>query len=139
MTKIIRAITNRFQNRANDLRNKPGTQLEEKIPDVPNRNFGGGLAIGGIEAGIAVVLEDTVGVPFGGSSDVVGVEAVEGGVKYTVNVNAPTQNMAQARAFIDSSTGFTSYLTDLYDVQDVELTKTRMLRDTYQVELLIKD
>lgn len=139
MTKIVRSITNRLQDRTSRIRNRPSERMERSLPDFPERNLGGGVAIGAVNAGVATALEDVIGVPFGGSTDIIEVEAMQGGVKYVMNVNAPTENMAEARAFIDSSTGFTSYLTDLYDVESVDVVKTRTLRDTYQIELVIRD
>jgi hypothetical protein len=137
---ILRKIEDRIDDKAHRFRNNTFSKpIEERVPEIPKRNFGGGIGAGFVEAGIAVVLEDVIGVPFGADTDVVGIEKTEEGMHYTVNVNAPLENMAKARAFIDSGTGFTGILTDVYDVRDVEVLKTRPLRDTYQVELMIKD
>lgn len=115
------------------IRERPGSFLEKRIPAIGG--IGSGAAAGVIGAGVLTVLDDTVGVPFGASVDVMDVEETSEGYLYTVNVNAPTENIAEARAFIDSGTGFTSYLTEEYNVRDVELQGVRVFRDTYQFEM----
>lgn len=136
---IWRRIEDRIGDRPSNIRNRPGGRLEKRFPKFENRNFGGGTAVGIVQAAIVTVIEDTVGVPFGADAEIIGVEPVSGGVLYTVNVNAPSENIAKARAFIDAGTGFTTILTDLLDVRSVEVTKTRMIRDTYQVEVRVED
>lgn len=136
---FIRRIENRVDDKAFNLRQRPGRALRRRVPRIPNRNVGEGTIVGLLEAGIAVLLEDTVGVPFGANSEVTNVESTQGGRIYTVNVNAPFENMAQARAFLESTTGFTSVMTDLIEVEEMEVLNTRMLRDTYQVRILVKD
>lgn len=130
-----------FQDRATRLRNRPGKRLTEGVPKPEHRNVGGGQFVGAIEAMTATILEDVIGVPFGGSSDVINVEKADdgNGYIYTVNTNAPTMNMAQAKAFIDASTGYTSFFTDEYDVEEIEVIGSRTLRDTHQIKLRVKD
>lgn len=135
---IPRKLDDRFKNRVHNLRMKPGSRLE-RIPDFENRNFGSGKGLGILEAAIATIIEDTVGVPFGADADVSTSTVTENGVRYVVDVNAPTQNMAEARAFIDSGTGFTSILTDKLNVENVELLKVRTFRDTFRVTILVED
>lgn len=135
---IPRKLDGRFKNRVHNLRMKPGSRLE-RIPDFENRNFGSGKGLGILEAAIATIIEDTVGVPFGADADVSTSTVTENGVRYVVDVNAPTQNMAEARAFIDSGTGFTSILTDKLNVENVELLKVRTFRDTFRVTILVEN
>lgn len=113
--------------------------VEENTPQFENRNIGGGTAVGAAAAAIATAVEDTVGLPFGASSDIVASRSVSEGTEYTVNVNAPFRNMAEARATIDSSTGFTSYLTDRIAIENVEIQRTRVFRDTYQIDVLVEE
>lgn len=136
---VWRKIEDRFANPGHKFRNIPGSRIRSRVPNFQNRNFGAGKGVGIVEAAIAVILSETVGVPFGADADVQSVEPAGNGTLYTVNVNAPTQNMAEARAFIDSGTGFTSILTDTLRVRNVELLDRRTLRDTYQIEVLIED
>lgn len=135
---IWRKAEDLVDNTGYNLRNKPSNALGV-LPRYKNRNIGGGIGIGVVQAAIAKILDDTVGVPFGSDTEIIGMEPADNGVVYTVNVDAPTENMAQARAFLESGTGFTSILTDLLQVENVEVLKTRTLRDTYQVEVLIED
>lgn len=136
---IVRRIENRIDDKASNIRNKPSEAMEERVPRIPNRNIGQGIAAGTLQSAIAIILEETVGVPFGGSTEVTEVQATQGGNIYTVNVDAPTQNMSKAKAFFQANTGFTSLLTDLYEVNNVEVLRTRPFRDTYQVEILVQD
>lgn len=131
-------IKKKLGNRANKIRNRPGDKAEEHIPNVLNRNITPSRTAGAAGAMVATALEDVLGLPFGATVDVVDVQPSGEYDIYTVNVNAPTQNMAEARAFIDSTTGFTSYITDVYDVDEVEILNKRPLRDTYQIELRVK-
>jgi len=136
---FIKQVSDAVTDTAHNVREAPDNAIQQNTPDIPRRNLGGGTAIGAITAALATVVEDTVGVPFGASSDIVDSEPVNGGIKYTVNVNAPIETMAEARASIDSTTGFTSFLTDRIEVDNVEIEKTRILRDTFQVEVIVRD
>lgn len=136
---VTQKIEDRIDDAVSGARNRPSRALERRFPKLENRNFGGGTMAGLLEAGIAIVLEDTVGVPFGASSEIVDTEPASNGTIYTVNVNAPTKNMAEARAFLESSTGFASVLTDIVDVEEAEVLNVRPLRDTYQVKVRIRD
>lgn len=129
------AVANRFSS----ARNRPGGVLQRRLPQFPNRNFGGAVGVGVVEAGIALILEDTLGIPFGSDTEVVDSEPISGGTRYTVNVDAPFENMAKARAFFEANTGFASLLTDLLQVDSVNTLKTRALRDTYQIEIVVRD
>lgn len=136
-----RRIEDRVSNPGHNVRNRVNSRLSGTVPRFENRNFGGGIGAGVVGAGVATVLEDVVGVPFGGSTDTLDVQPADdgSGTIYTVNVNAPLENMAKARSFIDAGTGFTSVLTDTLQVENVELIGTRTFRDTYQVTLKIED
>ena len=132
-------VDDRIADQMHDVRNTPGNSFRQQVPRLGKRNLGDAIGLGLIEAGIAVVLEEVVGVPFGADVDVNGVNPVDDGVIYTVNVNAPTENMARARAFIDAGTGFTAILTDELDVRGIEIVSKRSLRDTYQIQVKIKE
>lgn len=134
-----RKLENRIGSAPRRLRNRPGDALRKRVPEFENRNFGAGVGVGIVEAGIALVLKETVGVPLGSDTEAVGAEVTEEGVIYTINVDAPFRNMAEARAFLESGTGFTSVLTDKIDVRETEILKTRVLRDTYQIDVLVVD
>lgn len=136
---IWRRVEEKVAGPFHNIRNKPGEVFQKRVPQFPNRNFGGGVTIGLVEAGIAIILEDTLGIPFGSETEAVGTRSTSQGTVYTVNVDAPTENMARAKAFLESNTGFTSILTDLFDVNEVEVLKTRTIRDTYQIEILVVD
>lgn len=137
---IIRRIERRIDDRAHRFRiNTFDKPLQRRVPKIGQRNLGQGIGAGVVEAGIAIVLEETVGIPFGSDVEVVDTEGVEGGTLYTVNVDAPLENMARARGFFEATTGFTSLLTDVWMVENVEVLRTRPLRDTYQIEVMVRD
>jgi len=134
---VWRKASDRLKEPGHNARSVIGDNFGNRIPEFENRNIGNGIGVGTVAAGVAVIIEDAVGVPFGGSSDILDVESAEDGNIYTVNANAPVEDMAKVKGFIDSSTGFISLLTDELDVQDVELVDKRALRDTYEVKLKI--
>lgn len=136
---VWRRLEERGVGPFSDLRNTPGRGLRERVPRFSQRNFGGGIAVGAVEAAIAIVLKRTIGVPFGSDVEIVDSESRDGGMMYTVNVDAPFENMARAQAFFESTTGFTSLLTDLLQVRSTRVVKQRLVRDTYQIQVLVED
>lgn len=136
---IWRRVEDRIDDKASNLRNRPGKRLQKRFPQVPRRNFGDGIAVGTIEAAIAIILEDTVGIPFGSETEIVDSEPVNGGTLYTIDVDAPTENMARAKSFFEANVGFTSLLTDFLEVESVQVLRARPLRDTYQIKIKVVD
>ena len=136
---IWRKFEDQLEGPASRIRNRPGKMLKKRMPKFENRNFGGGLAVGTLEAGVAMILKETLGVPFGSDTEVVDAVAENGATIYTVNVDAPANNMAEVRAFLESGTGFSSLLTDTIDIQSSEVIKTRIARDTYQIKIKVVD
>jgi hypothetical protein len=132
---LLKGMSDKIGGRTTPIRNIPANFFENNDFGGDRVGFGDGSGAGAVGAAVLTIVEDTVGVPFGGSVDVINVEETNRGARYTVNVNAPTENIAESRAFIDSSTGFLSYFTDEYQVQDVEIENERVLRDTYQYEI----
>lgn len=136
---LIQRLENRVDDKAHELRNRPSKRLQRNMPRLGQRNIGEGVGAGLVEAGTIVILEDILGVPFGANVDVVDSEPSQGGTIYTVNVNAHGENLARARAFLQSTTGFSSVFTDTLDIKNTEVLNTRIARDTYQVEILVQD
>lgn len=135
---VIRRISRRIGDRATKLRNRPSQAMQRAVPQVGNRNVGGGIGVGLVQAGVAVVLEETLGLPFGSDVEVTDTRQSGRGTIYSINVDAPTENMARARSFLEANTGFTSILTNEFDVSNVEIISHRPLRDTYQMEVLVE-
>jgi len=131
---IGRRIAERTGKKTHPMRNRLSQKLSD-MPRVGERNVGEGIVASAVLSGAITILEDVVGVPFGGAVDTVGSEYSDGVTTYTVDVNAPTEGIAKARAFVNSGTGFTAYLTEKYDIQDVQVTGKRVARDTYRVKL----
>lgn len=136
---VWRQLEGMVSDPSHRIRNKPGEALRRRVPQFPNRNFGGGVAVGVVEAAVAIVLQRTVGIPFGSDTEISDVTRIDGGTVYVVNVDAPGENMARMRAFFESNVGFASLLTDLLTVRQVSVLKKRALRDTYQIEILVED
>lgn len=133
---MVLGISKRFKGGVRKVRNAPGTALERRVPQPFEKlPVGRGTLAGAIAQGIGVILQDTIGLPFGAEAEVVEVEQTENGYLYTVNVNAPSENLAQARAFLESTTGFTSYFTDRFDVKEANVINGRVLRDTFIVKI----
>lgn len=90
---------------------------------------------------IGSALEDLIAtyVPIGSDTEVVGISGRGDGIVYTINTDAVFENMAKAEGFMESGTGFASFVTDKIDVENVEVLRTRPLRDTYQVEVYVED
>lgn len=133
---IGRRLSDRTGERTHPMRNKLSKKLSS-MPRVGDRNVGEGIVASAVLSGAITILEDTVGVPFGGAVETVSAEyeRSSGDTVYTLDVNAPTEGIAKARAFINSGTGFTAYLTEKYDIEDVTVTGKRVARDTYRVTL----
>lgn len=136
---LIRRAEQVVDDTAHNARNAPGSRLRSRFPPLENRNVGGGIAVGALEAAVAIVLKDTLGVPFGSDIEISDVQPADRGNIYTVNVDAPFENMARAEAFFEAQTGFTSLLTDQIDVSEVEVLRKRPLRDTYQIKIRVED
>jgi len=134
---IVRAVSNRFSGRASKIRNRPGKVLENTIPKLPNRNLGGGVAVGAIGAVIIRAVKDYI--PLATDVDIVGTQDTDGGVLYTINVDAPMMDVAEFEAFMESASGLTSIITDSIDIQDTKVLKTRMVKDTYEIKVLVQD
>lgn len=134
---VIRDLANRVDGPLSERRNEIPMRVARNLPSFNERNFGGGFGIGYVAAAVAVILEDTVGIPFGADADVINVETDGDTFTYTIDVNSPFPKMAEARGAIDSSTGFTSVLTEKIDILSAEKIKERPVRDTYRVEVRI--
>lgn len=120
-----------------EIRALPGDVVDNITPELERFNVGGGVGVGALGAGILTILEDTVGVPFGSSTDLIDIRTDGDDLIYEIDVNAPTQNIAEARAVIDSGTGFSSFITDEFDIEDAEVVSRRVARDTYRIEVRI--
>jgi len=134
---IWRRVINKADKKASDIRNTPGKAIKNAAPKMKNRNIGGGVGIGMVGAAIVKVAKDYA--PVDTSVSIVNTEQAHNGTLYTVNVDSPLSNVAEAEAFFESASGFTSILTDEYNIQDVNVVKTRLVRDTYEVKVFVHD
>ena len=136
---LLRKVENVIDTRASNARNSTSDRLAKRMPEFDQRNIGDGFAVGVVQAAIGKVLKDTLGVPFGSDAEITDVNATVEGTVYTLNVEAPTKTVAEVRSFFEAGAGFTSILTDLLNVEETRIMKQRVMRDTYQVEILVVD
>lgn len=136
---IIRRLEHRTNGPGGDFRNGPGRVIRNNVPEFENRNIGGGRVAGIIGATIAEFAQEALPLPYGVETEVTHVEDTEKGARYIVDVDAGTENIARARAFYDTGAGLASYLTDVLHVESVKLVNSRVLRDTYRLELEIEE
>lgn len=119
-----------------DIRIKTEDAIVTVTPTWENETIEAGSLVGLATA--AVVSAANTYVPLGSETEIANVEKVEGGTKYTVNVNAGFRNQAMFRSVMETGTGYTSLITDVQDIQDEEVLRKRPLRDTYQFEVLVE-
>ena len=105
-------------------------------PTWENETIERGSLIGLTTAAIASITKTYI--PLGSETEIANVEKVEGGTKYTVNVNAGFRNQAMFRSIMETGTGYTSLITDRNEIVDEEVLRKRPLRDTYQFEVLVE-
>lgn len=134
---VLRRVGDRLDDRASNIRNRQSRRIQMATPSLDRRNIGDGMAVGLIGSAIEDII--SAYVPIGSDTEVVGISKKGKGVVYTVNTDAVFENMAKAEGFMESGTGFTSFLTDKIDVENVEILRTRPLRDTYQVQVYVED
>lgn len=134
---ILRRIGGRIDDRASNVRNRQSRRVQMATPSLDRRNLGDGMTVGIIGSAI----EDLIAtyVPIGSQTEIASVKSQGEGIVYTINTDSVTENMARAEAAMESGTGFTTFLTDNLDVENVEVLRTRPLRDSYQVEVYVED
>lgn len=134
---LLRSVGDRLDRRASNVRNRQSRRVQMVTPSLDRRNIGDGMAVGAIGSAI----EDIVSayVPIGSDTEIVGISEEGEGVIYTINTDASFENMAKAEGLMESGAGFASYITDRIDVKDVQILRTRPLRDTYQMKVYVED
>lgn len=120
-----------------NIRVRVADKIIELSPEWDNPNFKKGTIIGGMIAAIAAVIDEYV--PLKADADIVNTEPVEGGTRYTVNVDAPLKPQAMFKAMIESGSGFVSILSDDFDVKEPVPSRKRLARDTWTVDVVVKD
>lgn len=135
--KIKDAIDSRA-DAAHEARVTIGDKIVEVTPNYENENIDPGTATGFIIAAISDITDELY-VPIAADTEVVNTESVENGTKYTVNVDAGLEQQARYQAMMEAGTGWTSFITDSFDQEDPEAIRNRVVRDTWQVEVTVRD
>lgn len=129
----------RNSERAADLVAPVRDRVDKRINDFPirsdNPNFTPNTMVGGVIVAAVTGIQDYVPVNTGAGAQLIDAQNQEGGTLYILDVDAPTQSMARFRAQFESGTGATSFWTDRLEVRSIEKTSTRVMRDTYRVEV----
>lgn len=138
--KLSRRVSDRVNAKAeagHEVRTYVGDRLVEVSPNFDNENFNKGTITGAFVSAIAAVVNEYV--PIAADTEIVDSEPVQDGTRYTVNVDSPLESQARFRAMLESGTGWTSYLTDEFDMEDPQAIHKRPARDTWQVEVTVKE
>jgi hypothetical protein len=119
-----------------NIRIKTEDAIVTVTPTWENDTIERGSLIGLATAAVASATKTYV--PIGSETEIANVENVDGGTKYTVNVNAGFRNQAMFRSLMETGTGYSSLITDRHDVKSEEVLRKRPLRDTYQFEVVVE-
>jgi len=139
--KLYKRIKQQIDNRADaahEARVNVGNKLVQVTPDWENENIRPGTATGAIMAGIAAVVDEYL-APISADTEIANVEYTEEGIRYTVNVDAPFEQQARFRAMMEAGAGFSSLITDSYNMTEPEDIRHRMVQDTWQMEVLVEE
>ena len=139
--KLYRKVQQALDNRAqpgHEARLNIGQSIVEVTPTWSNENIRPGTLTGAVFAAVVKVVGDTE-LPVGSDTEIVAVEDVDGGMLYTVNVDAPLKQQAMFQWMMEAATGFTSLFIDQFETSQPEAVRRRVARDTWQLEVLVKD
>lgn len=139
LQKRIQRRNNKLTPKVRKRRENLNEALQNGLVNPANENISVGTLAGGVGTFIVWLVEDYLPGQIGAQADIVSAEPADGGIKYVVDSNAPLESQARFRAFLDAGTGVTSLWTDEFDVQSVEVIKTRAGRDTHRYEIVVKD
>lgn len=132
-------INQRIEQKANEL-TPSGASTRQKIDGfikaLPNRNANDNLDSASI-VGFAMVqaisaANDYIPGDLGADTEIVDVESVNNGTRYTVDVDAGLESQAELEAKMESSVGITGFWTEDITVESMEVTTERPARDTYR-------
>jgi len=134
----IGGVINARTEAGRKLRIKTEEAVVTVTPTWETENIQGGTLLGAIIAAASTVADDSI-IPLGSETEITDAQVVDNGVMYTVNVDAAFQNQARFKAMIESGTGFTSLITDKFDMEQEAVLKERPARDTWQFKVLVDD
>lgn len=125
----IRDAESGIASAASEFRNNVSDTVRSTIPDLGDRNIGEGRLI-------ALQLAP-LGAIFGGTVDITNTREVDGGTIYTVTVNSPSRNIAEATSYLAAGNGIASYVVDRLERQDIEVKNERIIIDTYEAKVFV--
>jgi hypothetical protein len=139
--QLYKRLVNQLDARADAghaLRLKTENSIVKITPTWDNDNIKRGTLAGAIMAGVTAVV-DNYALPTSADTEIVDSEPVQGGVKYTVNVDSSFKNQARFRAMMEAGQGFVSLATDRFGYGSEDVMKKRPARDTWQFEIIVKE
>lgn len=134
----VRDALDKRAGAAHEARVNVGNKIVEITPNWDNENINPGTATGAVMAGLASIVDELY-VPISADTEVAEVERVDGGVRYLVNVDSGFEQQARFRAMMEAGSGYTSLITDDFDLSDADVLTKRPGRDTWQFEVVVKD
>lgn len=135
-------IKEQLDNRADaghSIRVGIGDKIVDVTPSFQNDNIRPGTLVGLTYAAIATTIDELAPVDIAAETEITNVERVDEGMMYTVNVDAPLEQQGRFQALAESGQGFISFMTDDMEVKSQSLPRKRVVRDTWQFEVLVKD
>lgn len=140
--QLYKRIKNKLDDKSqigHNFRVNVGNKIVDITPTWENENISPGTLAGAIVAAISTTIDDFAPVDIASSAEIAGSEPIEGGARYTVNVDGVLPQQARFMAMIDAGTGFTSLITDEFSVNSAEPLRKRVGRTTWQFEVEVRD
>ena len=134
MGRVINARTEAGRT----IRLKTEDAIVRITPTWETENIDPGTLVGASIAALSAVLDDSP-TPLGSDTEIVDTEVIDGGVRYKVNVDSAFRNQGRFKAMMESGTGFTSLITDRFDVEEEDALKERPVRDTWQYKIVVDE
>lgn len=140
--QLYNRIRNKLDSKANighTTRVNLGNRIVEVTPTWENENISPGTLAGAMVAAISTTIDDFAPVDIASSAEIAGSEPIDGGARYTVNVDGVLPQQARFMAMMDAGTGFTSLVTDEMEVSEGQPLRKRVGRTTWQFEVVVKE
>jgi len=139
---LVEKIRQELDNRSeagHNARVNIGNTIVEVTPNFETDNISPGSMAGAILAVIAKQGNAIVPVDVLSETEIAAAEPKENSTVYTVNVDAALPQQAKFQAMMEAGTGFTSLITDEFDVGNSQSLRKRIGRTTWQYQVEVFD